>query len=158
VSAAERVWEGALGERALEAWGGAIGAARPLGAVLCLQGPLGAGKSTLARAIGRGAGVEAVMPSPTFNLVFAYPLPGGGRLLHFDLYRITSPSEVHDLGWDELGDRGALALVEWPERAAPLLPGDRWDVRLSNDPGAPDRRGVRVHRVGDPPPLPLPGG
>jgi tRNA A37 threonylcarbamoyladenosine biosynthesis protein TsaE len=63
---------------------------------------------------------------------------------------------VHDLGWDELGDRGALALVEWPERAASLLPRDRWDVTLSIDPAEPDRRGLRVDRRGDPPPLRLP--
>ena len=158
MSAAEHVWEGALGERALEAWGGALGAARPLGSVLGLRGPLGAGKSTLARAIGRGAGVEVAMPSPTFNLVFAYALPTGGRLMHFDLYRIASAAEVHDLGWEELGDAQVLAVIEWAERAGALLPEDRWEVVLGMHPEDRGLRSVLVRRHGRPPDVALPGG
>lgn len=156
MTAREPVFAGALAEAQLRAWGRAIGDAAPLGAVLCLSGPLGAGKSTLARAIGRGAGVAGNMPSPTFNLVFAYDLPGDGRLLHFDLYRVEDSDEVAGLGWEEVGDGDVLAVIEWPERAGGLLPTERWDVALGMAAGRPTVRRLQVTRVGEPPPLPLP--
>lgn len=156
MTASDPVFVGALEEADLRAWGRAIGGAAALGGVLCLSGPLGAGKSTLARAIGRGAGVAGTMPSPTFNLVFVYDLPGGGRLLHCDLYRVKDSDELAGLGWDEVGGGDVLAVIEWPERADGLLPPDRWEVRLGLAPGRPDLRRVRVTRVGAPPPLPLP--
>jgi tRNA threonylcarbamoyladenosine biosynthesis protein TsaE len=154
--AREAVFTGVLKEADLRAWGRAIGRASPLGAVLCLSGPLGAGKSTLARAIGRGAGVAAGMLSPTFNLVFAYDLPGGGRVLHYDLYRLERAEDVRPLEWDELGAEDVLAVIEWPERAGGLLPDDRWEVRLEIAPDRPELRQVGVTPVGGPPPLPWP--
>lgn len=156
MSAREAAYAGTLDEAALTDWGRSIGARPPLGSALCLYGPLGAGKSTLARAIGRGGGVEPPMPSPTFNLVYGYELAGGARLLHFDLYRLRTPGEVAALGWEEVGDRDALAVIEWPERAGSLLPADRWDVHLDVAAGRPELRRVRVIRVGAPPSLPLP--
>ncbi len=158
MTARDPVFAGALEEEELRAWGRAIGGAAPLGAVLCLRGPLGAGKSTLARAIGRGAGVAATMPSPTFNLVFAYDLPGGGRLLHYDLYRVEDSDELAGLGWDEVGDGDVLAVIEWPERAGGLVPPERWDLALGMVAGRPTVRRLRVTRVGEPPPLPFPRG
>ena len=158
MSAGGAAYAGTLDEAALRDWGRSIGARPPLGAALCLYGPLGAGKSTLARAIGRGGGVQAPMPSPTFNLVYGYELGGGGRLLHFDLYRVRSPDEVASLGWEEVGTGDALAVIEWPERAGALLPADRWDVKLAIASGRPDLRDVRVIRVGAPAPLPMPRG
>ena len=150
------VFVGALEEAELADWGRSIGARPPLGSALCLYGPLGAGKSTLARAIGRGGGVETAMPSPTFNLVYGYDLAGGGRMLHFDLYRVDDSDELAGLGWEEVGAGDVLAVIEWAERANDRLPGARWDVRLELAPGRPDLRRVCVTKVGSPPPLPLP--
>ena len=150
--------EAVLTEEALARWGAAIGreARGPL--VLALRGDLGAGKTTLARAVARGAGVEGDVPSPTFNLVFRYDLPAGRRVTHLDLYRLERPDEVWELGWEEMGEPGELVMIEWPERADALLPATRWEVSLEErgDPGA---RLVRARPVGAPPPLPpFPGG
>ncbi|HEX2204244.1 MAG TPA: tRNA (adenosine(37)-N6)-threonylcarbamoyltransferase complex ATPase subunit type 1 TsaE [Longimicrobium sp.] len=142
-----------LTEAALAAWGERIGREAPTPLVLALRGDLGAGKSTLARAVARGAGVEGEVPSPTFNLLFRYDTPRGARLHHLDLYRLERPDEVWELGWSELGAPGDLVLVEWPERAEALLPTPRWEVALE-DFGDPDVREVSARPVGDPPPLP----
>jgi tRNA threonylcarbamoyladenosine biosynthesis protein TsaE len=119
-----------------------------------LSGPLGAGKSVLARAIGEGAGVVGPMPSPTYTLVQGYDASGGRRLMHLDLYRIESPDEVWELGWEDLLDEGQIAVVEWPERAGPLLPLDRWLIALTPASDRPDLRDVELTRHGSPPELP----
>lgn len=141
-----------LTEPELVAWGRAVGeqARRPL--VLALRGPLGAGKSVLARAVARGAGVDGRMPSPTFNLVYRYEREGV-TVLHLDLYRLEDADEVWELGWSELGaGLDEIVLIEWPERAGELLPEPRWDVRLR---GAGDGlRDVEAAPVGDAPALP----
>jgi tRNA threonylcarbamoyladenosine biosynthesis protein TsaE len=142
-------------EPGLEAWGESVGRGIRRPAFLALRGALGAGKSVLARAIARGAGVRSAMPSPTYNLLFRYELPEGA-VVHLDLYRLESPQEVWALGWQELGAEGDLVLVEWPERAEPLLPRDRWEITLEPGP-APDLRTLAVRRCGAPPPLPVDG-
>jgi tRNA threonylcarbamoyladenosine biosynthesis protein TsaE len=141
-------------EAALAEWGEQVGRGIARPAFFALRGPLGAGKSVLARAIARGAGVHSTMPSPTYNLVLRYDLPDGA-VLHLDLYRLESADEAWALGWQELGGAGELALVEWPGRAEPLLPADRWEVSLEAGPG-PGLRRLEVHAVGSPPPLPGP--
>jgi tRNA threonylcarbamoyladenosine biosynthesis protein TsaE len=120
---------------------------------LGLQGPLGAGKSVLARAIGLGAGVRQPMPSPSFNLLFRYPARLGLQLVHLDLYRLERPEDLWELGWEELGQPNEIMLVEWPERAGDLLPPDRWIIELSIPRGKPLLRDVSVTRVGNPPEL-----
>lgn len=107
-------------------------ALRP-GDVLALHGALGAGKTTLARAILRAfsnqPGLE--VPSPTFTLV--QPYDGAGfrfPITHIDLYRINAPVEIDELGLDEALATGAL-LVEWPERAGDRLPGRPFDITLT---------------------------
>ncbi|HEX6588405.1 MAG TPA: tRNA (adenosine(37)-N6)-threonylcarbamoyltransferase complex ATPase subunit type 1 TsaE [Longimicrobiales bacterium] len=142
-----------LDRDAVEAWGRAIGerAATPL--VVALRGQLGAGKSVLARAIARGAGVTGAMPSPTFNLVYRYEPRPDFEVWHLDLYRLEDADEVWELGWRELGDGSQIVLVEWPERAEELLPPDRWDVELSAD-DHPELRTIVARRVGRAPALP----
>jgi tRNA threonylcarbamoyladenosine biosynthesis protein TsaE len=143
-----------LTEKEVVRWGERIGAEVETPIFLGLQGQLGAGKSVLARAIARGAGVEGAIPSPTFNLLFRYAAREGREVVHLDLYRLRDPEDLWELGWEELGQGLEIVLVEWPERAGPHLPQDRWDIHLAPpDPGSP-RRLVRVHRVGDPPHLP----
>jgi len=123
--------------------------------VLALFGELGAGKSVLARAVAHGAGVSGHMPSPTFNLVFRYETELG-PVLHLDLYRLTSPAEVWELGWRELGEARDVVMIEWPERAAALLPVDRWDIQLESVTGEPLLRDVRARSAGAAPDLPAP--
>ncbi len=103
--------------------------ARP-GDALLLRGPLGAGKSALARAFLRAASGDAALevPSPTFTLVQSYPLPGGAMAHHFDLYRLEGPNGVPELGWDEA--REGIVLVEWPERLGLLAPEGALEVTL----------------------------
>lgn len=120
--------------------------------MLALSGDLGAGKSVLARAVAHGAGVQGHMPSPTFNLVYRYDTPAG-PVMHLDLYRLNRADEVWELGWRELGENDDIVLIEWPERAAELLPRDRWDVRLEAVEGEPLLRRVSAHAVGAPPAL-----
>lgn len=93
---------------------------RPPRAVVHLQGDLGAGKSTLARALLRALGVSGAIRSPTYTLVERYPLPAGGEAWHLDLYRIGDPGELEYLGLDT--DEVTLWLVEWPERGLGSLP------------------------------------
>ena len=112
--------------------GAAIGRQLKAGEAVCLSGPLGAGKSTLARGLVRQlAGAQVEAPSPTFTLVQTYETP---RLFlsHFDLYRLESAEEVFELGFDEALDGGAV-VVEWPDRLGAHLPQDRLDVELSFD-------------------------
>jgi tRNA threonylcarbamoyladenosine biosynthesis protein TsaE len=141
----------------LEAWGREVGAhARPP-LFLCLRGELGAGKSVLARAVARGAGVSGSIPSPTYNLLFRYPGSGGRAVVHLDLYRVEDPEELRELGWEELGAADEIVMVEWPERAEEGLPEDRWEVRLSSPAAGSPLRRVEVRRVGDAAPIPVPG-
>ena len=142
-----------LSEDALVRWGRRIGAVARTPLVIALRGDLGAGKSTLARAVAHGAGVEGDVPSPTFNLVFRYETPRGIQLQHLDLYRLEDPDEVWELGWSELGAPDELVMIEWPDRAEAVLPADRWEVEIADE-GDPSTRRVSARAVGDPPPLP----
>jgi tRNA threonylcarbamoyladenosine biosynthesis protein TsaE len=107
--------------------------ARP-GDALLLEGPLGAGKSALARAFLRAATGDAGLevPSPTFTLVQSYDLPGGAAAHHFDLYRLAGPDGLLELGWDEA--RAGIVLVEWPERLGRLSPAGALRVALAPGP------------------------
>jgi tRNA threonylcarbamoyladenosine biosynthesis protein TsaE len=87
------------------------------GWTILLDGELGAGKSTFARALIRAMGHDGPVPSPTYTLVEPYRI-GGQSVYHIDLYRISSSDELEFLGWNELDD--GLRLVEWPERVAGL--------------------------------------
>lgn len=105
---------------ATERCGHALATTRPAQAVVHLRGDLGAGKSTLARAMLRALGVQGAIRSPTYTLVERYALPDGSEALHLDLYRIGDAGELEFLGLDDA--RAALWLVEWPERGLRALP------------------------------------
>lgn len=113
---------------ATEAFGARLAATLPAQAVVHLHGDLGAGKSTLARALLRALGVAGTIRSPTYTLVEQYPLAGGGLALHLDLYRIADPGELEFLGLD--ADAVRLWLIEWPERGQGALPAPDLDIAL----------------------------
>ncbi len=115
--------------------GAALAATRPKPAVVHLQGDLGAGKSTLARALLRALGVQGAIRSPTYTLVERYPLPAG-EAWHLDLYRIGDAGELDFLGLDEA--EADLWLVEWPERGSGALPP--LDLRVALDMQGQGRR------------------
>ena len=142
-----------LTEHQLVRWGERIGGEVASPFSITLSGPLGSGKSVLARAVASGAGVEGPLPSPTFNLVFRYK-GATADVIHVDLYRIHDPKELKELGWEELCAGEEILLVEWPERAGGLLPADRWEVEMRTPEGASELREVLVRKVGSPPSLP----
>jgi N-acetylmuramate 1-kinase len=108
-----------------------IASALEPGDLVTLSGDLGAGKTTLARALIRYLAKDPVIavPSPTFTLIQNYDLPRF-PLIHADLYRLSSPSELAELGFEDLPE-DAVVLLEWPDRAAGLLPADRLDIALT---------------------------
>jgi tRNA threonylcarbamoyladenosine biosynthesis protein TsaE len=115
-------------EAATLAFGGRLGRTLVPGLYIALSGDLGAGKTTLARGVLRGLGYEGKVKSPTYALVEVYKL---SRLdfYHFDLYRFKDPQEWWDAGFQEHFGAGNVCLVEWPERAADLLPAP--DMRIA---------------------------
>ncbi|HYF86030.1 tRNA (adenosine(37)-N6)-threonylcarbamoyltransferase complex ATPase subunit type 1 TsaE [Azospirillum sp.] len=124
-------------EAATAALGRRLGVLLRPGDLVALRGDLGAGKSALSRALIRSVTHEdAEVPSPTFTLVQTYDT-AIGPVWHFDLYRLSGPDEVYELGWDDARAE-AVALVEWPDRLGPLLPPDRVEVKMEHD--GPDAR------------------
>jgi tRNA threonylcarbamoyladenosine biosynthesis protein TsaE len=119
------------GASATEALGAALAGALQPGEAVCLFGPLGAGKTTLARGLIRTlSSDERDVPSPTFTIVQFYE-GNGLPLAHFDLYRLERPEEAYEIGLDEALEEGAV-LIEWPERLEGRLPPDRLDIVLSH--------------------------
>lgn len=92
------------------------------GDVIAMSGDLGAGKTVFIRGLARGLGVTARVTSPTYTVVNEYE--GKLPLFHFDMYRLSGPDELYDIGWDDYLKRGGVCAVEWSERAAGLLPGN----------------------------------
>jgi tRNA threonylcarbamoyladenosine biosynthesis protein TsaE len=130
-------------EAATTRLGAAIAIALGRGEAVCLTGPLGAGKSSLARGLIRALAPEAGdVPSPTFTLVQFYAGPDF-EIAHFDLYRLTRAEEAFEIGLDEALREGA-AVIEWPERLGDLLPADRLEVVLRVD-GEGRRAGITAH-------------
>lgn len=129
----------AVTEPELRAWGERLGSAATAPLVIAISGELGAGKTTLAQAICRGAGVRDFVTSPTFALVQRYE---GARfpVYHLDLYRLESPRELVNLGWNDVLRDNALVIIEWPERAEGHLPGDVLHIEIEHHPTDPARR------------------
>lgn len=93
-------------------------------------GEMGSGKTTLIKAIGKAVGVGEVMSSPTFPIINEYDAGDGGKVYHFDLYRIQNEKEVFDIGTDEYFESGELCLVEWPEKLGTRTPVNHFAVRI----------------------------
>lgn len=137
------------GEDATSAFAQAMAPLLGAGDVVALSGEIGAGKSHFARALIRArlnaVGLDEDIPSPTFTLVQCYQA-ADLEIWHSDLYRLTSPDDVFELGLDEAFSF-ALCLIEWPDRLGPDLPTDALHIHLT--PGAADTdRSAALHAQG----------
>jgi tRNA threonylcarbamoyladenosine biosynthesis protein TsaE len=143
----------AVTEPELVEWGEAVGRAAHPPLLLAIGGDLGAGKTTLARAVCRGYGVEEPVTSPTFALVHEYDAERS-TVYHVDLYRLGGEHELTNLGWDDIVTEHALVIVEWPERAGARLPSDHVPITLQHLPEDPERRLLYAggHVTAPPPP------
>lgn len=108
-----------------------LGGALQAGDVICLQGDLGAGKTTFVQGVALGWGSLDAVSSPTFILVNVYRRGDEARLFHMDAYRLDSTPEAEELDLDAMLNEGPL-LIEWPERIDGLVPGERLWIRLEH--------------------------
>lgn len=141
----------AVTEQELRDWGTRLGRQIVPPLLVTLTGDLGAGKTTLARAICEGYGVTDDVTSPTFAIVHEYSAPRS-TVHHIDLYRLEGVRDLQNIGWDDIVSGEGLVLVEWPERVQERLP-DHVPIELRHIPGDPDRRvlyagGHLHHRTG----------
>jgi len=137
---------------ATRALGACLGELLRGGDVLCLSGPLGAGKTCFVQGLAEGLGVDPAVPvtSPTFTLVGEYP--GRIPLRHADFYRVDHEARLFDAGFEDLFDDRGAVVVEWGERWPASLPDDRLEVRIEIQPDGARRislasRGERSQRV-----------
>jgi len=127
-------------ESATQALGAALARALQPGLVIYLNGDLGAGKTALTRALLHAAGHVGAVKSPTYTLSEPYRIVLNGRplnLIHYDLYRMSSPEEFLDAGFREDFDGNNICVVEWPEKGEPVLPAP--DVRILLEVSGPGR-------------------
>ena len=117
-----------------------IGALLQPGDLICLQGDLGAGKTTMVQGVAQGWGALDEVSSPTFVLVNTYRRADSSQLFHFDAYRIENLGEAEELDLDALLAQGPL-VVEWPERVEAILPGDRLWALLEHE--SDEHRAIR---------------
>ena len=110
--------------------------------VFAFYGEMGAGKTTFIKAICKELGVEDVVSSPTFALVYEYKTSGNEKIYHFDLFRINDVSELFDLGYEDYFYSGYRCFIEWPEKAEHLLPLDCVRIYINV---APD--GTRILKI-----------
>jgi tRNA threonylcarbamoyladenosine biosynthesis protein TsaE len=128
-----------LTEGELRHWGEELGRSITPPLLVTLTGELGVGKTTLAQAICLGYGVRDEITSPTYALIHEYRAPKSA-VFHIDLYRLDSPDQLTNIGWDEIVSSRSLILVEWPERAGQRLPDDHLPIDLDYVADDPSRR------------------
>jgi tRNA threonylcarbamoyladenosine biosynthesis protein TsaE len=147
----ERVWSARTPDaRSTAELGRVFGAQAPDGAVLLLEGSLGAGKTTLAQGVARGCGVAEPVTSPTYNLILHY---GGRRpFTHVDLYRLTDRADLANLDLDEITAAGGVTCIEWPGLAMEMgIVAEPWaEISIDRLPGegSPDERRLAGRLVG----------
>jgi tRNA threonylcarbamoyladenosine biosynthesis protein TsaE len=136
------LWLRSLSPEATREAGRLLGAAIAReGALVSLEGPLGAGKTVFAKGVAEGLGVDpGALASPTFVIAHEYAAPGGRALVHVDCYRVAGASELESAGLLDWLAPGAVVLVEWGDRFPDALPPDRLRVVLARTPGEDSRR------------------
>jgi tRNA threonylcarbamoyladenosine biosynthesis protein TsaE len=116
--------------------------------LLCLSGELGAGKTVLARGIGRGWGAAVRVTSPTFTLINQYPRSLDGRILyHIDCYRLETMADAITTGLEDILEGDGALMIEWPERIEALLPDDRFTITMTYE--NQTRRSLRFQAKGE---------
>jgi len=123
-----------LREDELQRFGEDLGRGLRAPAAIGLSGDLGSGKTTLVQAVCRGLGARALATSPTYALVHHYAAADGRPVYHVDCYRLRTPEEARDLGFDDMTREEAIILIEWPERAGAWAPPLDRHLRLAHDP------------------------
>ena len=115
------------------------------GEVILLNGDLGAGKTVFAKGLAKGLGVQAVVNSPTFNIMNVYQ-GQNIKFCHFDMYRIDDDSELKELGFEEfIGDKNYVCAIEWPSKTASLLPKSVITVNINKLDD--DKRNIEIEGV-----------
>jgi tRNA threonylcarbamoyladenosine biosynthesis protein TsaE len=100
-----------------------------------LEGEMGAGKTTLVKAIAKELGIKETVASPTFSIINEYKTNSDQPVYHFDFYRMKNETEAYDIGANEYFESGNLCLVEWPEKIPSLIPNHYFKIKLEiNDP------------------------
>ncbi len=122
------------------AYGRALGAAARPGTLLALAGPLGAGKTELAKGVAEGLGVTSVVNSPTFVLMNEHA--GRLRLFHADAYRLIEPDEALDAGLLDERQAQGVVVLEWADRLGGLLPDQRLELTIEPEADGSDRRSI----------------
>jgi tRNA threonylcarbamoyladenosine biosynthesis protein TsaE len=116
--------------------------------LLCLSGELGAGKTVLARGVGRGWGAAVRVTSPTFTLINQYPRSLDGRILyHVDCYRLETMADAITTGLEDVLEGDGALMIEWPERIEALLPDDRFTITMTYE--NETRRALRFQAKGE---------
>jgi tRNA threonylcarbamoyladenosine biosynthesis protein TsaE len=128
-----------LTEEEMKRWGFELGEAIVAPLVVSLSGDLGAGKTTLAKAICEGYGVREPVTSPTYALVHRYDADKS-PVYHVDLYRLDDESQLTNIGWDDLIMERSVVIVEWPERAGNRMPEDHLHIDIEYLDGDENRR------------------
>lgn len=135
-----------------ETWAVAAELAKELkpGDVVCLEGDLGAGKTTFTQGLAAALGATGAVASPTFCIVREHPASASRKdalsLVHMDLYRLSGEEEVESIGWEDYLSRGAVVAVEWPQRAGSLIPPEAWHVVFAAAAGDGEARTISVRR------------
>ncbi len=109
--------------------------AYPDSRVFSIYGQMGAGKTTLVKAVCKHLGSSDKATSPTFSIVNEYDIPNGSKIFHFDFYRLKSLDEVFNIGYEEYFYSGNYCFVEWPGIIEPLLPPNTVGVHISEESG-----------------------
>ena len=97
------------------------------GAIVCLDGELGVGKTVFVQGLAKGLGIDEYISSPTFTIVNVY----GDKLNHFDAYRIGSSDEILDIGFDEYISTDAISVIEWAELIKDVIPSDAIWIKIN---------------------------
>ncbi|MBU5427741.1 tRNA (adenosine(37)-N6)-threonylcarbamoyltransferase complex ATPase subunit type 1 TsaE [Tissierella pigra] len=126
------------GLKETEEFGMKLGNLLKTGDILCLNGDLGAGKTTLTKSIGLGLGVTDYITSPTFALINEYT--GRIPVYHFDVYRLENVDELYDLGFDEYFYGNGISIIEWAEKIEKLLPKERIVLNIEKGKDIDERR------------------
>ena len=113
--------------------------------VWLFRGDMGAGKTTLIKAVGAALGVTDTMSSPTFSIVNQYETGANGSIYHFDFYRIKSEAEAYDIGADEYFYSGHPCFIEWPEKIPSLIPSAHGSVTIEAIDGTHRNIVITVH-------------